>query len=258
MLKYLLAYRYAVAAGLTGWLALLLMQRYPKWWLFLLFFLLWAGGLIVFFKLTQRKAKIDRNDLVMVGVTALAFAGLTSLVEWVVLRQFLNIFCGVIISILYIMPIHREYAAHHELKPWRRRLAMVWVFDAYALATVLFALGVFFVRIPTLVFALLGALIYSFAALKIWQMYFQGAVSQFALWTLVTSLIMFEIIWVFFFLPLGHLVLGLLATWLWYLLQLLVRFHLTGEGVVWRKQAWFLGINAVLFVAMLVFVVRWI
>jgi len=68
---------------------------------------------------------------------------------------------------------------------------------------------------------------------------------------------MLEFLWVMQILPLGYLVSSLVLVWCWYVLWLLARFSLTKEGINWKKQMWFLGINAVLFASFLIFAVKW-
>lgn len=78
-------------------------------------------------------------------------------------------------------------------------------------------------------------------------------------WTrvLLWFILMLELLWVLQILPLGYLASGLALIWCWYILWLLVRFNLTPEGIIWKRQYLFLGINAVLFASFLLFVVRW-
>lgn len=259
MLKYILAYRYAVAAGATSWIALSLFPLYPRRWFFTLFAGLWLGLIWFVLRLTRRRFDTGRTHEPLVYATMLAFISLISVIEWFFLRGILSVFGGITIGTLLFIPLHERQAPRHEQKPWRRIMMMLWVFDSYTIATALFAFGLFFTRMPLPILALAAAFIYGFATLRVWKLYFfSGPPREFILWILAISFIMLEVFWVMRFLPLGHLALGFIATWLWYLIQLLARFHLTEQGIVWKKQAWFLGVNAVLFIAVLVFVVRWI
>lgn len=70
-------------------------------------------------------------------------------------------------------------------------------------------------------------------------------------------ILMIELLWVIQLLPMGYLVSGLILTWNWYVLWLLVRFSMSPEGIDWKKQVWFLSINAALFVSYLIFAVKW-
>jgi len=69
--------------------------------------------------------------------------------------------------------------------------------------------------------------------------------------------IIFELVWLVARLPLGNLVSGFLLVWLWYLLWILLRFNLSAQGIVWRKQAKFLILNLFIFIIFLIFVARW-
>jgi len=66
-----------------------------------------------------------------------------------------------------------------------------------------------------------------------------------------------EIFWALYLLPFGYIVLGFFATWIWYVMLLLIRFHISTEGIRWKEQTRFLMGNGILFVAML-FLIRWI
>jgi len=58
-------------------------------------------------------------------------------------------------------------------------------------------------------------------------------------------------------LPLGFFASGLFLTWFWYDLWLLTRFNLSKDGIIWKKQRFFVIINIILMIAFLAFVVRW-
>lgn len=57
--------------------------------------------------------------------------------------------------------------------------------------------------------------------------------------------------------PIGYLAAALLLVWWWYVLWLLIRFHLTPEGIVWKKQVPFLIINLVVLFLFIFFIIRW-
>lgn len=134
---------------------------------------------------------------------------------------------------------------------------MLWVFDAYALITTMFAFIIFFPPIPLWLLALVGAITLSGISFMIWRMYFALGMRHFVVWMAVVFIMIIELIWAFALLPFGYLVSGLLLTWIWYMLQLLIRFHLSPQGIVWRKQAGFLTVNAVLFI-LVMYVARWV
>ncbi len=90
-----------------------------------------------------------------------------------------------------------------------------------------------------------------------WLEYGAQKNKTFWLWTGFWAILNLELIWAVELLPLGYLVSSLILIWCWYVLWLMVRFNLSKEGIDWRKQIWFLGINSVLFILFLFFIVRW-
>lgn len=66
-----------------------------------------------------------------------------------------------------------------------------------------------------------------------------------------------QFIWALLLLPLGYLAGGFVFIWCWYILWLLIRFSMSSDGIKWKKQAIFLGINAALFASFLLFAVKW-
>lgn len=80
---------------------------------------------------------------------------------------------------------------------------------------------------------------------------------RFWAWAAVWFLLMLELGWVIFLLPLGYLVNGLLLSWFWFLLWLLARYHLSKEGLIWQRQTFFYALNFILMLFFLVFIVRW-
>jgi len=104
----------------------------------------------------------------------------------------------------------------------------------------------------------LSAIIFSYISIMIWKQYFKAHPKHFTLWGLVLGLVMFELVWVIYLLPFGYLVLGFLVTWIWYVLQLFIRFHLTPQKIVWRKQRTFILANIAFYVILFFFIIRWI
>ena len=78
-----------------------------------------------------------------------------------------------------------------------------------------------------------------------------------AIWAIIFATAVFELMWVMIYLPFGYLALGLLTVWIWYLLQLFVRFHLTKEDIVWKQQISFLLVNLILYIFVL-YIIRWV
>lgn len=76
-------------------------------------------------------------------------------------------------------------------------------------------------------------------------------------WMGASFLIMLELSWAIFLWPIGYLAMGMLLAWFWYLLWVIGRFHLSAEGLNWKKQVPFLIVNALLISIFLIFLVRW-
>lgn len=112
-------------------------------------------------------------------------------------------------------------------------------------------------QVTNWVWFILAALISTGIAGWWWWEYGLKYNKQFLIWLLIHFILVLELLWIVAKLPFGHLVSGLLLIWLWYILWLLIRFNLTSQGIIWRKQAKFLLTNLVLFVLFLFFVVRW-
>ena len=258
MLKYILLYRHAVLISFVSGLALYLVQKFPLWWLFLVILIVWAGSFILLSLHLSKKNQYYKENLALGLFTIFAVVGLLVLTEWQALRYLIVLFGAFGMGLLSAFPVYRSYADKYDLKSWRRVRMMIWVFDLYAMTTLVFAFSMLFDQIPFFVYAILGTLVFSWVSVSIWQMYFEKKAKVFLPWVIILGIVMLEMIWVTHFFPWGYLVLGFLVTWLWYIMHLLVRFHLTKQGIKWKKQKWFLINNIVLYIIFLIFIVRWI
>ena len=137
-------------------------------------------------------------------------------------------------------------------------MMLLWVFDAYAISTTLFAVSLFFPEVSFWVLVILSGVVYAYISFMIWRMYFNLKFKKNWLWLSIVTLFMIELVWVMHLLPYGYLASGLLVTWVWYMLQLFIRFHFGPKGVVWKKQTLFLISNVVLYCLILLFFVRWV
>jgi len=142
-------------------------------------------------------------------------------------------------------------------KPLRRMTMMLWVYVGFCAIASAFAISVFFPRFPFWILLIAVASVLGCASFFIWRLYYALTMRAAAVWILAVAIMMIEISWAIHLLPFGYFVLGLLVTWIWYILQLLLRFHLSNEGIIWKKQRMFLGLNTVLFILVMM-VVRWI
>lgn len=143
-------------------------------------------------------------------------------------------------------------------KPYRRwRLIMntfsvagIWGGASAVISLDIFGLG-------SWIWILAGAVLSTALSVWWWLEYETEKSSRFWIWTVVWFLLFVELGSALFLLPLGYLVNGLIMSWVWYLLWLLARFHLSSEGVNWKKQAPFYVSNFLLLILFLILVVKW-
>lgn len=245
--------------GIGTTIGLHTVQLFPKWYVHIPIFL--TLFLFVFLGYTQirRVSTRYRYYMPLAIATLLTMYGMIMVVEMPQIRFFVGVLAGIVVGSLSNMLLNQRTEAAHIHKSQRRVMMMYWVYTTFALTSSIFALGIFFRDlIPFWILTLVGGIYFGFASIMIWRMYYeQVTLSKFFLWFLVVSLMMIELIWVIHLLPVGYFAAAMYVVWPWYILQLLTRFHFSVKGVVWRKQAAFLLLNAVLY-AGLFFLTRWV
>lgn len=242
--------------ALFSFVCLWAMNSFTFVWVFIPVLFVWLGALTFFvYKINSSFSE----QIFLIVSTALAFLGLISLLEPVYLQYLLIVLVSLIMFFLFMRILQTDRAVlSYEEKPYRRMLMMLWVFNSYAFATFGFALSIFFPSIPFwLISFFIGALI-GYISIVVWKMYFNAPVQNFFLRAILVTLIIWEVMWVVHLLPLGYLVLGGLTIWLWYIMQLFIRFHLSKRGIIWKKQIVFLSSNLILYFLVLYLFVRWI
>lgn len=144
-------------------------------------------------------------------------------------------------------------------KPLRRLQLIMAVAGVGGLASALFAAPVF--QVITRGGFYLGGLFVVLLASSIgawwWRIYTDAPPRHIFFDCIAFALLLFEIAYALQQLPLGFLVTGFLFTWVWYIVWLLLRFHLSREGIYWRRQAPFLVGNLLLMIAYVALVARW-
>ena len=251
-------YLFSMLAGLLSAVVLSLIIFFPIWWLFLGLLLIWiVTSVFLYFQLYVGTEDFW-YDVILLVVSQISFIGLVILVEWELLRWLLFLLCTIFILLLFLKLHKNNNGLIHQVKPIRRMKMMLWVFDVYAIFTIVFAVSVFFPNIYFWLLAVLAGLVVSGISIMIWKMYFPVKNNELYLWSILVSLVVVEMVWVLHLLPLGYLVLGLLVTWIWFILQVFVRFHLMSKDVMWKRQISFLVSNLFLFFVILFFIVRWI
>lgn len=251
--KYLLA----LISGLFTLLALVFFNNITLWWLFLIGTIFWLGGLVYlnFFRNKNKNDFIKTFPLLL--TTAISLLGLLLLIEvgWIkYLVGFLLI--SLMTFLIFYSPEKSELS--YLGKPTRRFVVMLWVMDLFCLASIFYAVNLFFQNVSFWLMGLILSLLAGASSVAIWRNYFSVPHKKFLFWFVLVSFISWEISWVLHFLPFGYLILGFLFVWVWYIINLLIRFHLTPQGIVWKKQWIFLISNFILYFLFLFFFVRWI
>lgn len=248
----------SVIPAILSSLALFLITKYQNRTAFFVILPIWIL-LIVLFEWRVRKLREKKKSLLLIIlITIFSFLSLASIVEWEFLRTFFTFLIGFVILLLFQSLFSEDSFLQIEQKPYRRIMVVVWSFDIFAIISAIFALSVFFSDIPFWLLSIVGGTFFAIISIMIWKMYFELKRKNWLIWAFLIGFLMVELIWVMHFLPFGYLVSGFFLTWLWYILQLLTRFHFSSSGVVWKRQVWFLGVNLVMFVLLLLFFVRWV
>lgn len=254
-------FRYGISGlfGLFSSAILFLIYTIHIWWVIAALLLFWGICLtvahIVYIRCFTKKYSITK----LVAFTMIAFTCLVSLLEQRTTLLFFICVAGAIIFFLFhTLSTSHDSRDHHAYKPIRRAMMTVVVFDVYACLISIFSLPYFFPKVPLWVWGLCAVCLFVFGTYSIWQLYFDFPLSTILLWFVIVAITMLELFWVFQFFPFGYFVSAFLVTWLWYLMQLFLRFHLSPQGILWKKQRLFLLGNAALFAIFLLSIVRWI
>lgn len=142
------------------------------------------------------------------------------------------------------------------IKPWRRSRLMMTVFGLMGIFSGMFAVSVFQILPPLTWWVPIVSGIFAAVVAEWWWTEYDVTARAGGLSLVVFALVFAELVAIIGFWPLGHFASGLIITWLWYVCWLMVRFHLSSEGINWKKQTPFLVINVVLLLAFLI-LLRW-
>lgn len=268
-----------LAAGIS-YAAFLLLRFYPRPLIVPIVLVVWIALLYLLHQSMSKRARWKHDIMYISIATVLSMTGLIFVIEEPVVRFVIMLLVSVVLGLLYGWGAQYEHTVHYTAKPFRRFIMMLWVFNVYALTTFFFALKFFFPtgmfqlfwlheRAPFIanaipqgfffVFLVLIAGIFSTAvSIIIWRMYYQAGLQHFLVWGALVGLITMELMWVLHLLPFDYAVLGFLLTWIWYVVQLFVRFHFSRKGIDWKSQRAFLLVNFGLFLLFLIFFVRWV
>ena len=238
----------------------MLVQGYVRWyerWFVPVSFVVYMGLVVL---LIRRYVRIRSAlwDMALLALVYIATILLMILTEWRMVIVLLKVLGALTIGMLVnILLSNIDTTPVYIKKAYRRMRGMAWVFVNAAMFITAYAVSFFFEQISLAVLFLFVGAMTSLCSYAIWRMYFQVPLQRFTIWLLIIAVMSMELFWVIHLLPFGYMVLGFFATWLWYLLLLLIRFHISTEGIRWKEQRRFLFSNAIMFIALL-FVIRWI
>lgn len=216
--------------------------------------------LLLFLLLNTEKRKEHTWSLTL--ITGISMLFMLSIIEDSIIRWIFVIMSSLLLAILFSSKENEEIKLEYARKPFRRFVMMVWVFDIYALFSFLFAIGVLFQSESPIwleIFLIpVAGIIAGFIAGEIWKMYIVAESKAFLFFRILVALFMSEFFWSLRLLPFGYMISALPITWMWYILQILIRFHLQEQGIVWKKQIPFLVMSCIIFLILGIFFVRWI
>jgi len=228
------------------------------------FFIITAIWLLLTFLIHWHIARVRKmwpKELLLALLSFLGYLGLMLLLESSAMRLVTVILSGLTAGFLshkIIMMDNERFATSLTMKPSRRLTLALWTIAVLTCNIFLFSLTIFFAQIPGWVLSLTMGVIGGVAAVEVWRMYFAESGQRFLLWAMLIAVGIFECAWTLMMLPLGYFVLGLVLSWIWYLSVLFVRFHFGAQGIVWRRQGWFILFNLLLIFCLLTFFARWI
>lgn len=247
----------AITLGIVAAAALFVMLRFPLPYVVLGTMIIWGLLVTIGWRVLYVWQRMTIDVLFVMWGLIFASTGLFFVVEWPILRTGIMIGTGLLSLLLFGWSISSQGYTTHIEKAYRRILMMLSVFNVYALLTTLFALHIFFQEIGFVVFAASQSIIVGAITFLVWRLYYPITLKKSWFWLSIIMLMVFELCWSVQVLPLGYTVLSLFVTWMWYIIQLLFRFHISEAGVNWKKQRSFLITNAILFFLVL-YLVRWI
>lgn len=247
----------AVTLGTVAVTALFVMLSFPVWYVVLGAMAVWGLLVTIGWRLLYVWERMTVDVLFVMWAAIFASTGLFFVVDWPILRTSIMIGTGLLSLLLFGWSISSQGYTTHIEKSYRRILMMLSVFNVYALLTTLFAVHIFFQEIGFVVFAVAQSAIVGVITFLIWRLYYPITIKKSWFWLSIIMLMVFELCWSVQVLPLGYTALSLFVTWMWYIIQLLFRFHISESGVNWKKQRNFLITNSVLFLLVL-YLVRWI
>lgn len=249
MIKFGEKFALLLVATLTAafYSAIILFQ--VKWWLLIVSFII-LGAMLYF---VVSHAGVRHFFWWVYGFAELGLLLLFIVVEWpsaLVLIAALGILSAIVI-LLWSRRVSAPIVFVRE-KPLRRAVSSVLALALFGFCAFMQARTVFFPNIYTIVispFFQAGAAVG--ASFLVWSLYFQARIKDYIIPLVVVGVLIGQAALIIGLSSIGYLAGAFIISWLWYVLQLLMRFHFGNRDILWFKQRNFLFINAVLFIAFL-------
>lgn len=144
-------------------------------------------------------------------------------------------------------------------KPERRLRWLMAIVTVAGLWGIIFGLNTFQYISGRIAFGIMSVGVLLTAVLSQWWWYeYERLVpSRRLLGAALLGLIVGQIVYVLHLWPLGQLTNTLLATWMWYVVWMIIRFYFSQEGIRWSQHRYTLSLQLVALITLLIFVVRW-
>ncbi|MBP7992075.1 MAG: hypothetical protein KAZ30_00260 [Candidatus Magasanikbacteria bacterium] len=183
------------------------------------------------------------------GFSELGLLSLFVVVEWpsaLVLITTLGVL-GATVIMLWSRRVAAPIVFVRE-KPLRRAVSAALALALFGFCAFIEARVVFFPStFTTIISPFIQAGFATLASFLLWSLYFQARLKDYFVPLSVMGVLIGQASLIIGLSSIGYLAGALIITWLWYVLQLLMRFHFGNRDIIWFKQRKFLVINAVLF-----------
>jgi hypothetical protein len=224
--------------------------------LFLLRLLWWAVlCALVYF---PTKISVIRHYLTLL-IFSIGCSALLLLVDWQISWYVLGAIYAASPALSFLFIPTNKHLLSFSLKPYRRYKLLLTTFGIFGLWAGFFALVV--LRVvdfwPLILLWLASSVISALVALWWWKEYDIVYNKRMLAAAAALGVVSLEFSGALFSWPVGYLVSGVLLGWVWYLLWLIIRFHLSTAGINWRRQTPFLIGNFCGLAFYLIVLVRW-
>ncbi|MBT4941512.1 MAG: hypothetical protein HOL80_03795 [Candidatus Magasanikbacteria bacterium] len=258
-MKYAWEYIIGGGAAVISLASLLLIQFFPVHWVVWPVLIVWVGLFVGTYILTKKHLEWKEGVFTLALTTIVSTTGLLGVMSFTSLRILITCFAAVVLGCIYAFGVRAHISTWLGKKAFFRFMMIVWTFNCFAFLVLLFAFYTFFPGTFSFVLLMvLGSLIYGVCSMMVWRLYFDTHWQPLFSWALVIVCIMAQYIWVVHLLPFAYTLLACICTWLWYIIQLFVRFRLSKKHIIWKKQQHFLLGNGILFILFFIFFVRWV